>query len=70
MHVPDKLQPGQAWDDDQHGTQRVITGFLDGDRVAYRVEVRHPLRGVEWVCRACLVSTFWAWVRRNRAHVR
>ena len=68
--APAKLVVGQAWDDDRNGTQRVITGFPPGRRVTYKVEVRHPLRGVEWVEQTCNVGTFWTWVRRNRAIVR
>ena len=70
MTTPDELEIGQAWDDDTRGTQRVIVGFTTGPRVTYKTEVRHRLRGVEWVERSCYKATFWDWIRASRAVVR
>lgn len=69
MNVPKTLAEGQAWDDDLHNKQRVITS-VDGARVHYKFEVRARDGVVDWHARSCWADSFWAWVRRNAAHVR
>lgn len=73
---PNDLKAGQVWDDDLHGTQRVIVRIDLCDchqrphEVTYKTEIRHPEGRYDWIERRCYVATFLGWIRKNRAFTR